>query len=765
MSRKQPVKRIWETTCNVAPVGADTPPAPVSCAVEPQNGSNGESDVPDWVKPENAKGPQHLSMEEASVPDQWRSHCSIVDRYIEHGWKLCQIPPGSKGPRTPGWQLELNALKSGSDLPAGHGVGLLHAYSGTMALDIDDWDDAVPMLMEEGIDLQGLYDAPDSVIVDSGRAGHGKLLYALPDGPMVTKRVIVDGKTIYELRCASTSGHSVQDVLPPSKHPSGSTYRWAGNGDWQKLPVISDKLLSLWRNLIEKDNEKRTYEGAGAGDKEIKASWPEIEYALEHIPASCKRDDWIAVGMALHWTGYQTNEMERARSNWDEWSQTCPERYPGEHEINTQWISFKAGKQNGKTLGSLFHIAGQHGWEPKEADASGLFGPIGGDTHPLARVVTLNTKPRPVKWVIPGVIQQGLVLIAGSSGAGKTTNLLPMLMRAAHLCHETAALRPPARRKIIWITEDQGQVERIISGMVMDGITTDDEVARWLKVVQAKRMPVDQIVKVEPHYQEHWTTAQGFKDPVSMPPLIVMDTKSAVIDLEDENANSAVSKAFAALKVAFDEYPVIVIAHLAKALKGRTEARELSVRGAGAIEADAHQILYLVQEENGDRYLVFGKTRFEKSPNIDEIKFVSHTNTMLLDGEFGPEQTTLRWSDAEPVSADERVNLKQLTKEEDDDRKLKKLMINMVPIVKAKNDAGEQIGRTLLGKLAGSNKSLHREAINRLIARKEIIEVDGNNTKMKLLYVPTEEERQTAIFTGNDALATAEGIDRIDPPK
>jgi len=721
-----------------------------------------EQVLPEFLLPK-AKGLQHPKVEEAKcqindeviVSDQ---HRVAVDEYIQHGWSLCHIPPGTKGPRTPGWQLEENALKSEADLPADHGVGLLHAYSGTMALDIDDWDDAAALLAHHGIDLQALYDAPDAVIIDSGRQGHGKLLYALPDGPMLTKRVIVDGKTIYELRCAAASGHSVQDVLAPSRHPSGSTYRWAGNGSWKNLPPIRDELLKHWQKLIELDSEKKFVDQVG--DREYRASWAEIEYALEHIPASCTRDEWIAVGMALHWT-----QHEQSFVLWDRWSRECVEKYPGEREINKQWISFKAGKQNGKTLGSLFHIAGQHGWEPKEADASGLFGPIGGDTHPLARVVTLNTKPRPVKWVIPGVIQQGLVLIAGSSGAGKTTNLLPMLMRAAHLCHETAALRPPARRKIIWITEDQGQVERIISGMVMDGITTDDEVARWLKVVQAKRMPVDQIVKVEPHYQEHWTTAQGFKDPVSMPPLIVMDTKSAVIDLEDENANSAVSKAFAALKVAFDEYPVIVIAHLAKALKGRTEARELSVRGAGAIEADAHQILYLVQEENGDRYLVFGKTRFEKSPNIDEIKFVSHTNTMLLDGEFGPEQTTLRWSDAEPVSADERVNLKQLTKEEDDDRKLKKLMINMVPIVKAKNDAGEQIGRTLLGKLAGSNKSLHREAINRLIALKEIIEVDGNNTKMKLLYVPTEEERQTAIFTGNDALATAEGIDRIDPPK
>jgi hypothetical protein len=51
-----------------------------------------------------------------------------------------------------------------------------------MALDIDYWDRADAELQKHGIDMRSLYDAPDAVIIDSGRQGHGKLLYAMPFG-------------------------------------------------------------------------------------------------------------------------------------------------------------------------------------------------------------------------------------------------------------------------------------------------------------------------------------------------------------------------------------------------------------------------------------------------------------------------------------------------------------------------------------------------------------------------------------------------------
>ena len=94
-----------------------------------------------------------------------------------------------------------------------------------------------------------------------------------------------------------------------------------------------------------------------------------------------------------------------------------------------------------------------------------------------------------------------------------------------------------AKRKIIWITEDPNQVERIISGMVMDGCFTQEEAEGWVNVVDARRLPIDELVAVEPDYRKWWVTAEGTKGPVDMRPLVVFDTMNAVIDLDDENAN------------------------------------------------------------------------------------------------------------------------------------------------------------------------------------------------------------------------------------
>ena len=309
-------------------------------------------------------------MNTAPQPQILQSPAS-VDAYIRHGWSLVPIPPNTKGPRSPGWQLKENALKSQSDLPVGYGIGLAHAYSGTMAFDIDEWELCASVLAAKGIDLDALYHAPDAVVVDSGRAGHGKLLYQMPFGMApVTKKVILEGKTVYELRCASATGLTVQDVLPPSVHPTtGKPYTWAGTGHWSRLPMIPEALLDLWHELLDLDKE-RSIKVSGEA---INASWEEITAALEHIPAECSRDEWVTCGMALHWAGSQTGQLDQALYIWNDWSKEAPTKYPGEREIFTQWQSFKTDKANSVKLGSLFHIAKRHGWVRPTVDVSELF--------------------------------------------------------------------------------------------------------------------------------------------------------------------------------------------------------------------------------------------------------------------------------------------------------------------------------------------------------------------------------------------------------
>lgn len=307
-----------------------------------------------------------------TLPQTVQPHPASIDAYIRHGWSLVPIPAGTKGPRTPGWNLKENALKSQGDLPPGYGIGLAHAYSGTMALDIDNWTATTTLLAEHGIDLQALYDAPDAVVINSGKPGHGKLIYSMPFGAALPSKKILNGGIVaYELRCATASGLTVQDVLPPSIHPETlKSYTWAGKGHWTRPPTIPQPLLDLWNGMLSQDKERTI-----ATDGAVDASWEEIRQALDHISPDCTRDEWINCGMALHWAGTQTDQLDQALALWNEWSMPST-KYPGDRGILTQWHSFKTDKASAVKLGTLFHIAKQHGWHRPLPDAASLFSKI-----------------------------------------------------------------------------------------------------------------------------------------------------------------------------------------------------------------------------------------------------------------------------------------------------------------------------------------------------------------------------------------------------
>lgn len=291
------------------------------------------------------------------------------DAYIRAGWSLVPIPRGTKGPKTPGWNRKENALKDSASLPPDYGVGLCHAYSGTCAIDIDAWDNAVTALSEHGIDLNALYAAPDAVTINSGRAGRGKLIYKMPFGLTLPSKKITDdnGSVVYELRCASANGLTVQDVLPPSYHPeTNQPYQWGGRGKWTDLPTLPVELLTLWQSLTDQDSQRTVSNGT------LDVSWDEIKSALYAINPECSRDDWLNCMMALHYAGTSTDQEAQAFHLADEWSSEAPTKYKGKQDIIAVWKSFRE-HPDGVKLGTLFHIAGQHGWKRPAPDVSKLF--------------------------------------------------------------------------------------------------------------------------------------------------------------------------------------------------------------------------------------------------------------------------------------------------------------------------------------------------------------------------------------------------------
>jgi P4 family phage/plasmid primase-like protien len=296
----------------------------------------------------------------SAVADDTRPFDEWIADYLAAGWSLCGIEGGKKCPTYRGWQMTpLDA----DQLLIYPGVGLLLAHSGLCTLDVDNYEQAKPWLAECGVDLDAVLNAMDAVRFESGRQNRFKLLYRL-SMPMTTKKVETDGNTILEFRCASITGGSVQDVLPPSRHPlTNQQYRWAYGepllGDWRNPPVIPPTLLAAWRELggkpvqlatqaevlpsravltqdhMDEHAQVPTGTGWSIPPDELR------EILFKHFDPNCGHDEWFKVIAALHYT---TVGSEEGLQLADKWSSTATRKsgngqpaYLGFDHIKYRW--------------------------------------------------------------------------------------------------------------------------------------------------------------------------------------------------------------------------------------------------------------------------------------------------------------------------------------------------------------------------------------------------------------------------------------------
>lgn len=278
----------------------------------------------------------------------------------------------------------------------------------------------------------------------------------------------------------------------------------------------------------------------------------------------------------------------------------------------------------------------------------------------------IDGSPKPPRWVIPGFIGHGVTVIAGAHGVGKTTALLPLALTAAGLHGDD--LMPRQWRHVVYVTEDVEQARRILAGITSHSNLNIslDLVRERLHIVEAVRLDPAFVATVGATYREQFTrTVEG----VEVLPLVVLDTKSAVLALDNENDNSEASSMMAALKQGFDRLPVWLIGHVAKANLSRNDA--LTSRGASAIEGDANQTMFLIREGES-RYLVQGKTRFEaRWPELEITSYTAQTSAM---DEFGNAETVLlRWGIASPAQQSRKEAAEQAAEQQrkEDDASLR----------------------------------------------------------------------------------------------
>jgi len=287
---------------------------------------------------------------------------------LESGLALIKIPIGTKGPTSIGWNLRENAIRdpihSGELL--GSNVGLAHAYctpTPTCAIDVDNYKTAKPWLAMHGIDIEVLLMAQEAVVIWSGKKYSMKLLYRLPENvrALETRKISGDdGLTALEFRCASKDGKTVQDVLPPSIHPSGHEYRWFGNGNPLLIPDIPTDLLTVWQRLLSNTNRVALRRANGCLAHYLRPETPRevatIKAALSHISADCEYEKWRNVVWAILSTGWLCAEDMAL-----DWSKTAPERF----EEDAFWLvanSYIPSHSSQISVGTVYHYARLGGW-------------------------------------------------------------------------------------------------------------------------------------------------------------------------------------------------------------------------------------------------------------------------------------------------------------------------------------------------------------------------------------------------------------------
>jgi putative DNA primase/helicase len=319
----------------------------------------------------------HQPKLEASMGEFNCNHASRLNPIdlIQSGLALVPIPCREKGPTSRGWNLRENTITTseGALLLAGKNIGLAHAFctpTPTCAIDLDNYKESKKWLAKEGIDLDLWLFRPDATVAWSGKKNSLKLFYRLPQtvGILESKQVHgPDGKMMLEFRCAAKSGATMQDLLPPSVHPTGSHYQWLGDGSPLNIPEIPKDLLQIWLNLATAKRTGTRLERQSKGpcrDPQMLLRPPRLETPrqiavvrelLSQISADCGRDLWRDIVWGILSTSWSC-AVDIAKA----WSQSAPTRY----EDDAFWTlvqTYDANRTDGPTLGTLYYHARQGG--------------------------------------------------------------------------------------------------------------------------------------------------------------------------------------------------------------------------------------------------------------------------------------------------------------------------------------------------------------------------------------------------------------------
>ena len=293
--------------------------------------------------------------------------------YIPMDWPLTPLG-AKKDPYVNGWQNKPFSVREiEEEIVAGkcRAIGLLggpvynHPY-GLVWVDIDG--PSVYELVEGISDMPLLQALPPTLTIMSGKVGRERKLYKLNRDKH--KHFVRNKYTWHaeeEKEKLEILWQRHQGVLM-GLHPETEGYFTAEcqGFEWvDELPEFPDWLLNAIINKNVRQGtpakERTRFVGPGFAINAEVSLERDMKLATEAMwalppEATDDYDIWITIGQTLH------SLDESLLEQWDEWSKQSEKYRDG--ECHKRWRSFS--KNGGRGLGSLIHIAQEHGWKPSQ---------------------------------------------------------------------------------------------------------------------------------------------------------------------------------------------------------------------------------------------------------------------------------------------------------------------------------------------------------------------------------------------------------------
>lgn len=380
------------------------------------------------------------------------------------------------------------------------------------------------------------------------------------------------------------------------------------------VAAIDTPIQELCRQRFGEDRQAAGAAGddpfAGT-EKPLGLSIDKMEAYLADIDPDLGRDDWIRVGMALH---FECQGDDTGFELWNEWSAKGG-KYPSEEALKAQWESFSRPRPAGRrpvTMATVIRLARQAapGAAPAQAATTEELQAVQASTpagdpkgavstapdftgkYPITSALAMSQRP-PGDWLIKGVLPQAdVVVLYGASGSGKSFVALDMAAAIAQGV-DWRERKTQKGRVLIIAAEGGGGVGKRIKAYAQHNNINIEDLQIGVIVASPNFLQKDEIIEV--------VTAIRNSGGVD---LIIADTFAQVTAGANENAGEDMGLAMANAK-ALREATGAVVMLIHHAGKDLTRG----ARGWSGIKAAADAEIEIIKYETGGREIRISKMK------------------------------------------------------------------------------------------------------------------------------------------------------------